>query len=180
MEILKSFFSDLKLWICNFIIAFIPSHGIRLFYYKYVMKFKIGKNASIHLGCRFDTSGFFSMGSNSTVNQYCHMDNRGGIYIGSNVSISAQVSIVTADHDFEDEMCVARKDEVVIEDYVFIGYGAKIFKNVKMHYGSVLGGASLLTKDTLPYGIYYGVPAKFKKERRKDLKHTSMYKRLFH
>jgi acetyltransferase-like isoleucine patch superfamily enzyme len=130
------------------------------------MKFKIGKNASIHLGCRFNTSGFFSMGANSTINQYCHMDNRGGIYIGNNVSISAQVSIVTADHDFEDEMCIARKDEVVIEDYVFIGYGAKIFKNVKMHYGSVLGGASLQKIHSLMVSIMaYRQNSKKKEER---------------
>jgi len=177
---MKSFFSDLKLWICNFIIAYIPSHFIRLTYYKYMMNFQIGDGASIHIGCKFNTPGKFSIGENSTINQHCHMDNRGGIYIGANVSISPYVSIVTADHDLEDEMCAARTGSVKIDDYVFIGYGAKIFKNVAMGYGSVLGGMSLLTKNTEAFGVYFGVPAAFRKERRKDLKHTSKYIRMFH
>jgi acetyltransferase-like isoleucine patch superfamily enzyme len=144
------------------------------------MKFAIDEGATINLGCRFNNTKFFKLGENSTINQFCHLDNRGGIYIGKNVSISPRVSIITADHDFDDEMCAARESPVVIEDYVFIGFGATVLRNTVLKIGSVVGAESLLTSSTDPYGIYFGIPAKLKKIRRKDLKHTSRYRRLFH
>lgn len=144
------------------------------------MHFKIDRGSSIHLGCHFNCSGKFQMGKNSTVNQFCHLDNRGGISIGENVSISPHVSVITADHDINDEFCTGREGAVVIENYVFIGYGAKVFKDCNLAYGSVIGAASLVTKSTEPYGVYYGVPARLASYRNKTFKYSGSYKRLFH
>jgi len=172
--------NEFRLWFCNFVIAFIPFHFIRLSYYKYVMNFKIGKGSSIHLGCHFNTPGLFEMKENSTINQFCHVDNRGGVTIGNNVSISPKVSMVTVDHDVNHEDALARVGPIMIEDFVFIGYGAIILKNSTLKTGTVLGSGSLLTGSTEPYGIYFGVPAKFKKIRNSNLRYTGSYKRLFH
>ncbi len=177
---MKYFFSELRIYICNFIIAFIPLHFVRLFYYKHVMRFKIGQGSSIHLGCHFNCAGKFEMGENSTINQYCHIDNRGGITIGTNVSISPKASLISADHDVNDEHCAGREGHIIVEDFVFIGFEAKVFRNCNLAYGSVVGAASLLTKSTEAYGIYYGIPAKLMSYRNKTFNYSGSYKRLFH
>src|SRR5215217_2251929 len=127
---LKGFVSEARIWFCNFVIAYIPFHFIRLTYYRRIMKFKIGKGSSINLGCRFNTPGLFELKENSIINQFCHIDNRGGIIIGNNVSISPKVSLVSADHDVNDKDCPGRTGTIILEDYVFVGYSAIILKNL--------------------------------------------------
>lgn len=144
------------------------------------MNFNIGKGSSIHLGCRFNSSGLFTMKENSTINQFCHIDNRGGIEIGNNVSISPRVSLITADHDLNDEQCTGRLGLINIEDFVFVGYSAVILKNCTLKHGSVLGAGSLLMQSTEAFGIYFGTPAQFKKTRIRTLHYNGSYKRLFH
>jgi acetyltransferase-like isoleucine patch superfamily enzyme len=171
---------DFKVFICNFFIAFIPFHYIRLFYYRYIMGFKIGKGSSIHLGCQFTAVTEFNIGKNSTINQYCRIDNRGGITIGENVSISPYVNLITADHDIYTANCVGRQKEIIIKDFVFIGSDAMVLPGVIMQEGSVLGAKSLLTKSTVAYGIYTGLPAQLKGNRRTDLDYNASYIRWFH
>lgn len=171
---------DFNLYICNFWVAFIPFHFIRLWYYKHVMKFKIGRGSSIHLGCQFTSVTEFHMGQNSTINQFCRLDNRGVIKIGNNVSISPYVNLVTADHDIHAVDLEGRQKEIVIKDYVFIGSDAMVLPGVTMEEGSVLGAKSLLTKSTDAFGIYTGLPAKLRANRRTDLNYQTSYVRWFH
>ncbi len=171
---------DFKVYFCNFFITYIPFHFVRLFYYKHVMKFKIGKGSSIHLGCKFTAVTEFSMGKNSTLNQYCKIDNRAGIYISDNVSISPYVNLITADHDVQAKDFIGRQKEIILKDYVFIGSDAMILPGVVMETGSVLGAKSLLTKSTVPYSIYTGTPAKHRADRNTDLDYQTSYIRWFH
>lgn len=171
---------DLGLFVCNFIISSIPFHSVRIFYYKWVMGFKIDKGSSIHLGCKFNTYSNLSIGKNSTINQFCRIDNRGGISIGSCVSISPYTKLITADHDINDPTAKGRSREIIIEDYVFIGSDAMVLGGIKMEKGSVLGAKSLLTKSIQPFAIYLGVPASFKSLRNTNLDYTASYSRWFH
>jgi acetyltransferase-like isoleucine patch superfamily enzyme len=177
---IKSILLELRIWFCNFIIAYIPFHFIRLGYYKYIMNFEIGKGSSVHLGCHFNTPGLFIMKENSTINQFCHIDNRGGIEIGNNVSISPKVSLITTDHDLNDEKSTARADPIIIEDFVFIGYDALVLRGCTLKFGSVVGAKSLLTSSTAACGIYLGMPAKLKKTRIGNFNYTGSYKRFLH
>ena len=171
---------ELKIYICNFFIALVPFHWVRLFYYKHVMKFEIGKGSSVHLGCHFTSTTAFRMGKNSTINQYCRIDNRGGITINENVSVSPHVNLITADHDISTSNCIGRQKEIVIKDFVFIGSNAMVLPGITMEKGSVLGAKSLLTKSTIAYGIYMGLPAQLKSTRRTDIDYNASYMRWFH
>lgn len=171
---------DFKVYLCNFFIAYIPFHFIRLFYYKYIMKFEIGEGSSIHLGCKFTAVTEFYMGKNSTLNQYCKIDNRAGIKIGNNVSISPYVNLITADHDVQAVNFEGRQKEIIIKDYVFIGSEAMLLPGVIMETGCVLGAKSLLTKSTVAFGIYAGLPAQLRANRRTDLDYQTSYIRWFH
>lgn len=48
----------------------------------------------------------------------------------------------------------------IIENDVWIGYGATVMGGVKIGEGSIIGAGSLVTKDVEPYSIYAGVPAR--------------------
>jgi acetyltransferase-like isoleucine patch superfamily enzyme len=144
------------------------------------MGFKISKGSSIHLGCKFNCTNNFSLGINSTINQYCRIDNRGGIIIGDNVSVSPYVKLLTSDHDINHPQFLGRNRQIKIEDYVFIGSDAMILGGVVMQRGSVLGGKSLLTKSTKPFGIYLGMPAIFKANRNTEVNYSTSYIRWFH
>ena len=50
--------------------------------------------------------------------------------------------------------------EVYVGDDVWIGYGAIVLSGVKIANGCIISAGSVLTKDTEPYMIYAGVPAK--------------------
>jgi acetyltransferase-like isoleucine patch superfamily enzyme len=176
----KQIFGEGRLWVCNHIVNKIPSHTIRIWFYRSVMKFQIKKNSYIHLGCRFNCKNHFSIESNSVINQYCHIDNRGGVKIGENVSIAPYTKLITADHDVYDKFCKGRNEPIIIEDYCFIGFGATILGPTTMKIGSALGANSLLKGGTEAYSVYLGLPAKITKTRPSDLNYTMNYDRLFH
>jgi acetyltransferase-like isoleucine patch superfamily enzyme len=48
----------------------------------------------------------------------------------------------------------------IIENDVWIGYGATVMGGIKIGEGSIIGAGSLVTKDVEPYSIYAGVPAR--------------------
>ncbi len=56
---------------------------------------------------------------------------------------------------------------IVIEDFVNIGAGATILPGVRLREGSVIGAGAVVTKDTEPWKIYVGNPARAVKDRPK-------------
>jgi acetyltransferase-like isoleucine patch superfamily enzyme len=54
---------------------------------------------------------------------------------------------------------------LIIEDDVWVGYGAIILSGVKIGKGSIIAAGSVVTKDIEPYSIVGGNPAKFIKYR---------------
>ena len=55
--------------------------------------------------------------------------------------------------------------EVLIEDDVWIGAGAKILMNVHIGVGAVIGSNAVVTRNVPPYAIVGGVPARVIKNR---------------
>ena len=52
------------------------------------------------------------------------------------------------------------KGDIIVEDDVWIGYGATIMSGVTIGKGAVVAAGSIVTKDVPAYGIVAGVPAK--------------------
>ncbi len=177
---LNNFIFHLLLYICNHVISHIPSHTIRLAFYRKLMGCDIGSHSHILLGAFFRTRNNFKMGCNSIINQDCELDNRGYLTIGSNVSISSRVSILTQDHDILSPDFVGRAKPVVIEDYVFIGVGSIVLPGVTIHKGAVVSAGSVVMQDVDPYIIVAGNPAKPVGERIHELNYTIDYGRLLH
>jgi maltose O-acetyltransferase len=176
---------DIVLYICNRIVAKIPSHTLRLAFYRKVMGFQIGESSFVFMDAWFDTNhisgaaSHFRMGPNSVINQRCRLDNRGGIAIGSNVSISADTIILTADHDPQSPEFTGRSKPVVIKDRVFIGTRSMILPGVTIEEGAVVAAGSVVTKNVPAYTIVAGVPASCIGARNQMLGYTINYGRLF-
>lgn len=57
------------------------------------------------------------------------------------------------------------KGDIIVDDDVWIGYGATILSNVHIGQGAVVAASSVVTHDVPPYSIVGGVPAKVIKMR---------------
>jgi uncharacterized acetyltransferase MJ1064 len=87
------------------------------------------------------------------------------ISIGENCLISYYVHMRTDAHNFRNAERYINKQghseaDISIGNDVWIGYGAQIMSGVKIADGCVIGAGAIVTKNTEPYTIYAGVPAK--------------------
>lgn len=71
---------------------------------------------------------------------------------------------------FPEEMTSVTGGRITIGDYSTIGTGAIIFPKVNLREGSAIGAMSLVNKDTDPWGVYVGNPARRVKERSQTMK----------
>ena len=177
---MQRFLSELRIYICNRWVSRLPSHTLRLLFYRHVMKYTIGKNSAIFLDCTFDCAKNFSLGKNSVINGKCRIDNKSSITIGENVSISQEVMILSADHDMDSPDFRGRERPVKIEDYVWVGSRAIILPGITVGKGAVVSAGPVVTKNVEPFSVVAGVPAKMKRTRKKGINYQLSYRRRFH
>jgi acetyltransferase-like isoleucine patch superfamily enzyme len=79
--------------------------------------------------------------------------------IGSRVVINDAVTILTASHKTNSPEWESVSEEVVIEDYAWIAYGAAIMPGVRIGRGAVVGAFSVVRSDVPAYQIVAGNPA---------------------
>ncbi len=137
---------------------------------------QIGRNCILNCGISFDhPSGHISIGDRCYVGS-SHLVCHSGIKIGDDVIISWGVTIV--DHDSHSldwgrrkndvrDWQIGRKDwsgvvikPVVIQDKVWIGFGASVLKGVTVGEGAVIGAQAVVTRDVAPYTVVAGNPAR--------------------
>lgn len=90
------------------------------------------------------------------------------LIIGSYCSIADNVTfLLSGEHSYkristypfktkilgEEEECIC-KGKIIIEDDVWIGYGATILSGVKIGQGAIIGAGTVVAKDVPPYAIY--------------------------
>jgi maltose O-acetyltransferase len=170
---------DALLYVCNLVVAQLPSASLRMLFYRRAMKLDLGPGAHILSGLWLDARGCCRIGENSVINQRCRLDNRGEIWIGANVSISPEVHILTADHDARATDFAGRLRGVRIEDFVFVGSRAMILPGVTLGRGCVVGAGSVVTRDVEPYAIVAGVPCRTIGRRPENLDYRCDGKRRF-
>jgi acetyltransferase-like isoleucine patch superfamily enzyme len=92
------------------------------------------------------------------------------IDIGDNVIIGPQNTIVDFDHTYESaEIPINQQEiyrqEVIIEEDVWIASHCVITKGVRLGKGCVIGAGSVVNKDLPPYSVAVGVPVRVVKKR---------------
>jgi acetyltransferase-like isoleucine patch superfamily enzyme len=177
---IRSLALEIRVYLANHIIAAVPSHSLRLAFYRRVMGYQIGVRSSIHLGAWTDTPGGLKIGDNSTVNHNCRLDSRGGLSIGDSVSISSDCIILTADHNVQVSSFPGRTSPVTIGHYAFLGTRVTVLPGVEIGEGAVVAAGAVVTKDVAPYSIVGGIPAKLIGTRGRNLNYSAAYKRLGH
>lgn len=159
------------------IIGFLPSHFVRAMLYQVVCGVKLGRFSSIHRRCRMYHPSHVWIGENTVINYGVLLDGRRGLIIGDNVSISEGTAILTLGHDLDDPDFTLKGGQVVISDRVFIGSYARILPGVILGEGAVVGVGSVVTKDVAPYTVVGGAPARYIRDRSRDLRYTLHYRK---
>ncbi len=119
-------------------------------YFRYPNRVSIGSRVSINRGCEFYPSLY-------------HKDAE--IVIGNNIRFGPNVRCLAAGHDHQYLHLPDTAGRIEIQDNTWIGGNVVILPGVTIAEGTVVGAGAVVTKDTTPYSIYAGIPAKFIKSR---------------
>lgn len=151
------------------LVGYVPSHWLRRAFYRYVLGIQIGPGTSIHWQARFFRPGSIRIGRDSVIGNNNLLDGRQGLTIGDRVVTSAEVMILTLQHDIDSPDFRTVGGPVVLEDYVFVGVRAVILPNVRIGRGAVIAAGAVVTADVPPFAVVGGVPARFLRERSHNL-----------
>lgn len=173
-----NYLADLSLFFIHIIVNF-PSHHLR----RFLMRLggaRIGKGSSIHMNCRFFSLKGLTIGEDSIIGHGAFLDGRAAIIIGNHVDIASEVMVYNSEHNVNSEDFHATTDQVVIEDFCFIGPRVIVLPGVKIGKGAVVAAGAVVTEDVPEFAIVGGVPAKIIGERKiKDPHYKLGRARLF-
>ena len=143
----------------NDILPHIPSWTLRRLLLKSI-GVKIGKGTFVMKSNYWINPNLVRIGKYSHINRGCVIDARGGITIGDSVSVSHGVFLMTGSHDMNNPSFIGRFRPIVIDDYAWIGVGAKILQGVHIGEGAVVAAGAVVTKDVPSFAVVAGVPAR--------------------
>lgn len=123
----------------------------------------------LYPGSRFVFMRRIRFGRGVLVNADCYLYGRGGIEIGDHVLISPGCAIVAGNHDIDAGTGIMERPSldqgIVIGRDVWIGANCVVVGGVTIAEGCVIGAGAVVTRDTEPYGVYVGAPARFLRKR---------------
>ena len=137
----------------------------------------IGDNVRIDDFCIL--SGHIQLGSHIHISSYVALFGALGIYMEDYTGISSHSIVYSAMDDFSGMFLVGPIHPqgtthvtggcVRINKYVQVGANCVIFPNLEIGEGSIIGSCSLVSHSVGEWGIYFGTPVKWQKERKRDL-----------
>jgi len=124
-------------------------------------------------------SGKIQIGSNIHISAYTALYGRYGILIEDYVTISGRVLVYSQSDDYSGAFmtnpmvpaCATNVTgaEVVFKKHAIVAAGCIVMPGVTLGEGAAIGAMSLVNKPVAPWSIYVGVPAKFLKERKREI-----------
>ena len=135
-------------------------------------------DARVRKRCLRRLNVFLGEGTYANLGLICVNDADTPVYIGNHVSIAPNCLIVacsganngTTINDLPYIRDVLTKHApVTVEDEVWIGAHVTILPGVTVRHHCVLGAGCVVTKNTEPYGVYAGVPARRIRDLREDI-----------
>jgi len=124
-------------------------------------------------------NGYVKIGNFVFIARNSHLSGTLGIEMNDFSSMAANTVIYSASDDYNGNYMTAQAipqeyttkigGPVLIGRHVIIGAGSVITGPCDLAEGCSVGSMSLINKNTEPWGIYFGVPAKRMAERKKDL-----------
>jgi acetyltransferase-like isoleucine patch superfamily enzyme len=128
----------------------------------------LDKSVHIHRGTIIEVGqgGMVIIGKGTHIQAHCHLYGYlGNIRIGQHVMIAPDCGLFPYQHrvdDLNQPMCkqeLISKGDIVVEDDVWLGTGAKVMDGVRIGRGAIIGAGAVVTRDVPPYAIAVGVPA---------------------
>lgn len=158
----------MKKYIINILIFFLPrsrSFAFKRFLLRWV-GYKIDANVRV-MRVRVDGVNL-RIGENTFIGDDTMICGTTGttVYIGKNCDISSRVNFVTGTHrlgTIEEVAGEGYGEDIIVEDGVWVGFGAIILPGVKIGKGSIIAAGSVVTRDVASGTMVAGVPAFFKK-----------------
>lgn len=135
-------------------------------------KMKKGKNSRVGLDVKINRPQNVYIGDNTYVNGgMLFTSENSKIKIGNNCLLSYNICLRTYSHNYIDKKVLINKQgefekNIIIEDDVWVGYGAQIMPGVTLHKGCVIGAGAIVTKDIDEYAVAVGCPARIIKYRK--------------
>jgi acetyltransferase-like isoleucine patch superfamily enzyme len=126
----------------------------------------IGDGVLIEFGSRLVAAreGRIEIGSDTAVTREANIVGGADIIIGRKVLLGPRVTINANDHKSARSAFIRDQGfvhaPVVIEDDCWTGANVAINKGVRLGQGSIIGANAVVTRDTEPYSINVGVPAR--------------------
>ena len=142
---------------------------------------RLNKHNYTRLIRRYNTNSIVKVGNASYGDLFIHWsNNNANVSIGNYCSIAEDVVfLVSSEHPINclstypyKVKCIKSvpfealsKGNIIIEDDVWIGYGAIILSGVHIGQGAVVAAGAVVTNDVPPYSVVGGVPARVIKYR---------------
>ena len=145
-----------------------------------ISRIKIGNNVRIDDYCVLSAGvGGIEIGNYIHIAVYTSLIGGGKISLSDFCNISSRVSIYSSNDDYSgatltnptvpDEFSGVTHADVQLCKHVIIGSGTVILPGVILEEGVAVGALSLVNKNCLSFGIYYGNPVRRINNRKRDL-----------
>jgi putative colanic acid biosynthesis acetyltransferase WcaF len=121
---------------------------------------RVGRGVVIKPRVNIKYPWFLEVGDAAWLGEGAWIDNLTEVKVGNNVCISQGAYVLTGNHDYKREAFDLILKPVVIEDGVWVGARAVVCPGVTLGTHSVVTVGSVITKDTDPFMIYSGNPAR--------------------
>lgn len=157
--------NNFKYYLYNYIITYVPFYGIRRWYLKHVLHYKLAPKSFVHLGCFFLGKGI-EIGEDSVIGANARLI--GNIKIGKHCSITQDTFLETSTHEKNSPTFKGCEKPIEVGDYVWIGIRSVILPGVKIGNGAIIGANSTVSKDVEDYAVVAGSPAQKIGEREKE------------
>lgn len=119
----------------------------------------IGSHIHIASHCFISASGGFTMGD------FCALAHGSMVFSNSGDYTGASLLNPT----IYPKYVKAISKKVVFERHAILGAGSIVLPGCTLEEGAAVGAQSLVTKSLPAWGMYYGSPATFRKERKRDM-----------
>lgn len=126
---------------------------------------KIGKNVRVRASAKFYYPWKIRIGDNSWIGDGVILYSLDHINIGENCIVSQHAYICTGSHNINSNSFKLITKPITIEDYCWIAVDVFVGQGVTLKEGSVIAARSSIYKDSEPWKVFSGNPAKYFKDR---------------
>jgi putative colanic acid biosynthesis acetyltransferase WcaF len=142
-----------------------PLHNWRVFILR-MFGAQMGKNNTVYPTCTIWAPWLLITEDTATIGPDVEIYNPGGVRLQDHAILSQGAYLCGATHDYDSPAFTYIKKEITVGPYAWICAKAVVLPGVHCMEGSVLGAASVTSRNLEPWMVYAGNPAKAVKPRK--------------